>query len=176
LNATEQVLASLVRPGSGGVDRLRRYLQRVRPAFDAAQESAARLAGLLITAEMRQSRHVLDLGSRTAGLQCLADARASLSEAAVPERAAHFHHHLSQAVALLDGAWRATEDQRAGLVAAGDPLPQLQAAWEEIKFASRAMPGFETVDFRNSCCAMHRNKSGPADKGEEDVGLFDLDT
>lgn len=155
---------------------LQHYLTRVRPAFDAAQESAARLAGLLITAELAASRHVLDMDSRTVGVGRLAEARATIAEAAPPARAAHFHHHLGSAVEALEAAWRASDAKRAGLLSAGDPLPPLQAAWREITFASRAMPGFETVDFRNSCCAVHRMKSGPNIRGENDVRLFHLDS
>lgn len=150
--ASDPALAALLE-----IDPLRHYLGRAKPAFEAAQESAARLAGLLVTAEMQRSRHALDWESRGAGRQRLAEAQAALAELAVPERAAHFHHHLGEAAVLLDIAWRAAQDQKAGLVAAADPLPPLRAAWQQIRFASRAMPGFETVDFRNSCCAMHRS-------------------
>ena len=133
------------------------YVAAAKPCFLSLQETMARLAGLLMTAELKASRHVLET-------QSLAEAEVQLSRAlerfgalAPDDKCRHFHHHLSKSVSHLGEAMTAAEKQRAGLVGARDPLPALQAAWRELVHASRALPGFETIDFRKSCCSLHQN-------------------
>ncbi len=155
-------------------DRVQDYISRAVPAFHAAREAAARLAGLLLTAELAASRHRLDHPSRESGLAALGEARDRLS-GPVPETCAHFHHHLTQALTLLMQSWQAAESRRAGLFAAADALPPLQSAWTEMRHAARLLPGFQTVDFATACCALHGAPDRPASKGGNDARLFDLD-
>lgn len=131
---------------------LERYLVAAHPAFEAAQESASRLAALLITSALKGSRHELDRPGRASGLEATEAAR---DLPAPPPAAAHFHHHLTRGTAHLRQAWTQAEAMRVGLVAA-DPLPALKSAWEELRHASHALPGFQIVDFSLSCCALHR--------------------
>jgi len=133
------------------------YMAAAKPCFLSLQETMARLAGLLMTAELKASRSVLDT-------QSFAEAEVQLSQAlerfgalAPDDKCRHFHHHLSKSVSHLSEAMTAAETQRAGLVGARDPLLPLQAAWRELTHASRALPGFETVDFRNSCCSLRQS-------------------
>lgn len=136
-------------------DRLRVYTDEMVPCFERTQESAARLAGLLVEAELVGRKSRFDNESLLLGLKARDEAVCLLASVDVSKADAHFHHHASLALERLCQAWAALEDRRQGLVAALDPLPMLQAAWREMQAASRILPGFDTVDFRNSCCAMH---------------------
>ncbi|GGO76331.1 hypothetical protein GCM10011348_03280 [Marinobacterium nitratireducens] len=136
-------------------DRLRAYAEAMVPCFERTQESAARLAGLLVEAEIVGNNCRFDNESLHLGLKARDQAVCLLASVDASKADAHFHHHASLALERLCQAWAALEDRRQGLIAALDPLPMLQAAWREMQAASRTLPGFDTVDFSNSCCAMH---------------------
>lgn len=136
---------------------IRAYVLAAQLVFDALHEVSTRLAGLLMSAEMLKSRHVLDVESREVVRERLAEARADHARLKAPDLAAHFHHHLTAALEKLGTALGALDARLSGLVSAVDPLPPLRSAWKDIEAASRAMPGFETVDFQQSCCALHGN-------------------
>ena len=133
------------------------YMAGAKPCFSSLQEAMARLAGLLMTAELKASWHVLGVLSFTEAEQRFAEAREHFDALLPNDSCQHFHRHLSNAVAHLGEAMRAAEGQGASLFGTRDPLPALQAAWRELVHASRALPGFETVDFSNSCCLLHQN-------------------
>ncbi|MDX3977410.1 hypothetical protein [Shinella sp.] len=151
----------------------RRYVSDAQPVFDALHEVATRLAGLLMSLEMLKSRHVLDIESRLAARTRLDRADAERRRLRPPAVAAHFHHHLTDAARKLAISLDAIDDRLAGLISAGDPLPPLRSAWRDIEAASHAIPGFETVDFQQSCCAMHRT---PDNSGGRNGRVFDLDS
>lgn len=142
-------------------DRLRVYANAMVPCFERTQESAARLAGLLVEAEIVGRNSRFDNESLLLGLKARDEAVCLLASIDTRQADAHFHHHASLALQRLCQAWAALEDRRQGMMAAPDPLPMLQAAWREMQAASRILPGFDTVDFRNSCCAMHHHIAAP---------------
>lgn len=83
----------------------------------------------------------------------------------VPGQAAHHHHHLAQATRTIERAcvlvaspkvWT-DEAARRELAAA------VRTAADHLRFASRAMPGFEMVDLNQACCAAHASRLEPAD-------------
>lgn len=136
-------------------DRMQSYVTQMLPCFNRLQESAARLAGLLVEAELMGNKAALDGGSRELGLKALREAADILDASGSVVEHAHFQHHLRLARERLQTAWTSYEARRQGVLVIHDPLPALQAAWREMQAASRILPGFETVDFRNACCAMH---------------------
>lgn len=142
-------------------EKMQIYVNAMLPCFEKIQESAARLAGLLVEDELVGRSTNFDNESRLIGLRARDEAQSLLGGADFRKGDAHFHHHLELAMQRLIQAWSALENQRQGLVAARDPLPALKAAWTEIQAASRILPGFDTVDFRNSCCAMHQRLNTP---------------
>lgn len=132
------------------------YIAAAQPCFASLQECAARLAGVLMSAEIKQTRHALDTQSLDEAENCITDAKERFATLAPAENCLHFHHHLSQALSLLTATVVSVIEKRAGSAVGHDPLPLLQKAWAELTNASRALPGFETVDFRQSCCSIHK--------------------
>ncbi len=134
------------------------YALSMRPPFELLKHAAAQLAAFLILATT---------GSQAAGPDhpLLAEAHRALDEATdgirtapgVTASAAHHHRHLLRAAkaiefvfaALRDTAWM--RDKRAL-----DPaLRCLKAGWQELHWATAALPGFEMVHLNQSCCAGH---------------------
>jgi hypothetical protein len=134
------------------------YVLAARPAFEMLKHAAAQLAAFFILATT---------GSRAAGPDhpLLAEARNAIQEAtdgihaapAVTDLAAHHHRHLLRAAAAIKATLSALQDSawmkdRAGL----DPaLRRLKAGWQELHWATAALPGFEMVQLSQSCCAGH---------------------
>ena len=162
-----------MRAGVGDADASR-YMRAAAPVFDALHEVATRLAGLLMSAGLMKNRHVLDVESRSVARERLGEAKDGYARLDPPPLAFHFHHHLTGAVEKLASALETLDDKLSGLVSAGDPLPPLRSAWQDIEAASRILPGFETVDFQQSCCALHTGFLNK--RGGRHGRLFNLDT
>jgi hypothetical protein len=134
------------------------YVLAARPAFEMLKHAAAQLAAFFILATT---------GSRAAGPDhpLLAEARNAIQEAtdgihAAPgatDLAAHHHRHLLRAAAAIKATLAALQDlawmkDRAAL----DPaLRRLKAGWQELHWATAALPGFEMMPLNQSCCAGH---------------------
>jgi hypothetical protein len=134
-----------------------RYVAAAQACFTSLQECAARLAGLLMSTEIKHTRHALDTQSLNEAEKCIADATERFATLVPTEKCLHFHYHLSESLELLAFTVVSVFEKRAGSATGLDPLPVLQKAWAELTHASRALPGFETVDFRQSCCSIHKN-------------------
>jgi hypothetical protein len=134
------------------------YVLAVRPAFEMLKHAAAQLAAFLILATT---------GSQAAGPDhaLLAEARRAVQEAmdgvgtapGVTDLAAHHHRHLLRAAACIKATLAALQGKawikdRAAL----DPaLRRLKTGWQELHWATAALPGFEMVHLSQSCCAGH---------------------
>lgn len=154
-------------------DASARYATAAQPAFEAGRDAAFRLAGLLIAATMG-SRHMLDLPLRAAALESLQSAGDLFSSLVPTPRVEHFHFHLQRGLDDLRMAFAATDAELAGKAGA-DPFAVLRAAWSHMEAASRALPGFETVDFKQSCCAWHQARLAE-NQGGFNGGLLDMDS
>jgi hypothetical protein len=140
------------------------YVLAARPAFEMLKHAAAQLAAFFILATT---------GSQAAGPDhpLLAEARNAMQEATdgvraapgVTDIAAHHHRHLLRAAACIKATLSALQDpawikDRAAL----DPaLHRLKAGWQELHWATAALPGFEMVQLSQSCCA-HSIQAGHA--------------
>lgn len=140
------------------------YVLAARPAFDLLKHAAAQLAAFLVLATT---------GSQTAGPDhpLLLAARSAVQEATdgvraapgVTDRAAHHHRHLLRAAAAIKAAFAVLQDMawirdRAML----DPaLRRLKSGWQELHWATAALPGFEMVQLSQSCCAAHAFAARP---------------
>ena len=154
-------------------DASARYATAAQPAFEASRDAALRLAGLIIASTMG-SRHMLDLPVRAAALEGLQNAGDLFSSLTPTPQVGHFHFHLRRGLEDLRTAFAAVDAELAGK-AGVDPFPVLRAAWSHMEAASRALPGFETVDFKQSCCAWHQARLAE-NQGGFYGGLLDMDS
>jgi hypothetical protein len=70
---------------------------------------------------------------------------------------AHHHRHLLRAVAAMEATLTALRDARwiKDKVALDPALHRLKSGWQELHWATAALPGFEMVHLNQSCCAGH---------------------
>jgi uncharacterized protein (DUF3084 family) len=144
--------------GPGGLDDATlAYIEAAEGCFEDLRQVAAQLAGLLLLSAS---------GARSAGphhpMQAVAadlfDAARDATLRLNPRSPLAKHHHLhlraatenlAETLALL----RSGPSGREGVTA---PTQKLTSAWQELSHASRALPGFDLVDFSQACCAEHR--------------------
>jgi hypothetical protein len=135
------------------------YVFRARPVFDMLKHAAAQLAAFFVLAstgsDAASPDHPLLLAARSAVQEAMEGLR---TVTGVPEPASHHHRHLLRAAAaitatlatLQDLAW-AEKDE----AALDQALHRLKAGWQELHWATAALPGFEMVQLSQSCCAGH---------------------
>lgn len=132
------------------------YVVAAQGRFDGLRQCAAQMAGLLVL--------VASGGRADASHPMLALARETLGGAAdatfsanVPAGARHHHHHMLAAARRLTAALAALPvalAKRDG-EAIDKAFYPLAEGFRELQAASRALPGFEVVDFDQGCCAAH---------------------
>lgn len=137
-------------------DETSAYAISAQACFEKFHGAANRLAGLLVLLAIAKSRLVLDVEILAAAADLIKAGNDEFRALRFTPRSQHFHRHLANAGNLLRVAIEHIERTLAGSASARDPLVPLQAAWSELKDASRCLPGFEVVDFRHSCCALHK--------------------
>lgn len=135
-----------------------RYVVACQPVHERLREVATQLGGLSLMAMLRRDG-TFDLETPLAmAAATLAEASASLRGIVVPGAAAHHFHHMSEAARALD---RVARLMSGGAVARSSDSARrgisdgLGSATAHLRHAADAMPGFETVDLKNACCAAH---------------------
>lgn len=133
------------------------YIEAAESCFEDLRQVAAQLAGLLLLAAS---------GARSAGphhpmlavAADLFDAARAATLRLTPRSplAKHHHLHLRAASALLTEALGKLRVSRLDRESVTAPTQRLADAWQELGHASRALPGFDLVDFSQACCAEHR--------------------
>jgi hypothetical protein len=130
-----------------------------RPLHEGLRGVLTQLGGLsLLVVLQRAATFDVETPLRQAG-ETLAEFDHALRALAVPGEAAHHHHHMvaasraiGRAHALLSSANRFGSDDGARRALSAT----LADAADQLRFATQALPGFEMVDFTQSCCAAHR--------------------
>jgi hypothetical protein len=131
------------------------YVQNVGPPFEDLRQVAAQLAGILLLAaagsKFATPQHPV-LGLADASYERAMD---SIRSAAVPQRAAHHHFHLMKSGRLIGNALASCKSN--GVLATDQDLilSSLREAWDQLRMAAGALPGFEIVAFDRACCAEH---------------------
>jgi hypothetical protein len=135
-----------------------RYVVECQPVHERLRDLLTQLGGLaLMTMLRREGRFDCTTPLRRAR-EALSETSETLRRLPVPPGAAHHHHHMSEAYCAIERV--------CGLLSAGSRLGgaeaaklelsrELRSAADHLRFASRAMPGFEMVDLAQSCCAAH---------------------
>ncbi|WEJ08387.1 hypothetical protein [Sinorhizobium prairiense] len=132
------------------------YTISAQVCFENFHGAANRLAGLLVLLAIAKSRHVLDAEVHAAAAGLIKAGNEEFRALRSTPRSQHFHGHLANAGKLLRVAMEDIDRTLAGLASARDPLAPLQAAWSELRKASKCLPGFVLVDLQHSCCALHK--------------------
>lgn len=137
-------------------DATLRYVVACEPAFERLRETATQLGGLALIAMLRREGAFDTETPRRMAAETLAATRAMLATLTVPAAAAHHFHHVGAAAAALEavvGVMGWGQLDRSGEAARREISARLRTATEHLRHAENAMPGFETVDLRHSCCA-----------------------
>ncbi|MFB2552047.1 hypothetical protein [Ensifer soli] len=122
-------------------------------------EALTQLGGVALLLLTGSGRATLCAAPVERAERTMADARRHLRAASPPDNAAHHHRHLSRAAAALERAIAqafACMSMRGGRDEQDRLSTLLRAASDELQRAGRIVPGFETVDLREACCAWHR--------------------
>jgi hypothetical protein len=136
-------------------ERTAAYILKARENFEGLRRSSSQLAGLLV---------LLAIGSRTTqgnpmlelAIAAHAEASDGLQALTPTAQGAHHHLHLCRAAARLGEALTIARHSLALDETVTDRIYGLvKQALEDLRWASRALPGFELVNFSQGCCAMH---------------------
>ncbi len=139
-------------------DRTATYVLKTQAPFEALRNAAAQLAGLLVLASIGERDRVLDEPILGQAETAYKEAEDMLGAIEAPAAAAHHHFHLSLACERIGDALRIARQGSLRINEASlDRAHQtLKEGWREMLSASKALPGFQVVDFSQSCCAAHR--------------------
>ena len=127
-------------------DRTVAYIAASHKHFEDLKQVAAQLAGFLVLAESGSRTAVPDHPMLASAAQLARSAAHGIQSAHVTPRARLHHRRLVSASAKLN---EALTSARAG----ADPLLSVQAAYDELREASKTLPGFEMISFERGCCA-----------------------
>jgi hypothetical protein len=135
-------------------DPVARYVCEAEPRHDLLRRGLIQLSGFLLKRTIAGSHAIVDYAPVEAAREGILEAAEGLSSLRAPTSAAHHRSHLIAALSALESALAAvpsTTDPD------GDALFHfVQEAERHLRAVGRTTPGFETVDFRQACCAMHR--------------------
>jgi hypothetical protein len=136
-------------------ERTAAYILQARGPFEGLRRASSQLAGLLVLAA---------IGSRTTqgnpmlemAITAHAEAADGLQALTPTAQGAHHHLHLCRAAARLGEALNTARHSLTLDETVTDRVYGLmKQALEDLRWASRALPGFELVNLSQGCCAMH---------------------
>lgn len=128
-------------------DQTTSYVLAAQKYFEDLKQVAAQLAGFLVLEAAGSREAVPDHPMLAAAKQLQQSAADGLWTIRSTSRSRMHHECLLAASANLGVALNA-----------GDPLVPLRAAFEDLRSASRSLPGFEMVSFEQCCCNAARAK------------------
>lgn len=139
-------------------DALVTYLNAAQPVHRQLQQVLTQVAGYALLVMTRRHRVELLDAPVVGAREALSRVSSELCGMRVPAPARHHHHHMAAAAetvgrsldALLGCLRHGADD---GLRAA--LTRDLRAATTHLRAVSRLLPGFETVDLSQACCAAH---------------------
>lgn len=139
-------------------DPLARYMCEAQPLHDLLRRGLIQLSGFLLKRTIAVSCTLVDYEPLEAARERIREAAEGLGSLRAPMGASHHRSHLLAALAALESAFAAalsTTDRN------GDALFHfVEEAQRHLRAVGRATPGFEAVDFRQACCAMHAGAAG----------------
>jgi hypothetical protein len=135
------------------VDPLARYISEAQPMHDLLRRGLIQLSGFLLKRTIAGPRAIVDYEPIEAARKRIREAAEGLGNLRAPASAAHHRGHLAAALIAIESALAAalsTTDPD------GDALFRfVQDSERHLRAVGRATPGFEAIDFKQACCAMH---------------------
>ena len=134
-------------------DPLARYMCEAQPLHDLLRRGLIQLSGFLLKRTIASRSAFIDYEPVEAARERICEAADGLRSLRTPTGAVHHRGHLVAALVALESALAAalskTDEE-------GDALFHfVQEAERHLRTVARVTPGFETVDFKQACCAMH---------------------
>ena len=134
-------------------DPLARYICEAEPLHDLLRRGLIQLSGFLLKRTIAGRRGIVDYEPVEAARERIREAADGVSSLRAPSSAVHHRGHLVSALTALESALAVAQsatDQD------GDALFHfVEEAERHLRMVGRTTPGFETVDLRQACCAMH---------------------
>ena len=135
-------------------DALARYVSEAEPLDDLLRRGLIQLSGFLLKRTIAARHAIVDYGPVEGACERVREAAEGMRSLRAPISAAHHRAHLMAALAALENALAAALSKTDP---DGDALFHfVQEAERHLRIVGRATPGFETVDLRQACCALHR--------------------
>lgn len=134
------------------------YIDAARPVQVSLQQVLTQVAGYSLMLMINDKPASRPEGAILIAQAAAKDASEQLQLLAIPASAAHHHHHLLQASEATRWAFVAAQQCAAPEASEGERetlVRALQTASEHLRTTARLLPGFETVDFGQACCAIH---------------------
>jgi hypothetical protein len=134
-------------------DPLARYMCEAEPLHDCLRRGLIQLSGFLLKRTIAGSRAIVDYEPVDAARERICEAAECLNSLGAPTSTAHHRDHLVAALVALQSALGAALSKTDR---DGDALFHfVEEAERHLRAVGRTTPGFETVDFRQACCAIH---------------------
>jgi hypothetical protein len=134
-------------------DPVARYICEAAPLHDLLRRGLIQLSGYLLKRTIAGQSGFVDCEPVEAARERICEAADGLKSVRAPTGAIHHRGHLVAALAALESAL-ATALSKTDKE--GDALFHfVQEAERHLRAVGRATPGFESVDFKQACCAMH---------------------
>jgi hypothetical protein len=134
-------------------DPLARYLSEVQPLHNLLRRGLIQLSGFLLKRTIAGPRAIVDYEPVEAARERIREAAEGFRSLRTPSGAVHHRSHLQAALVALESALSAAlskTDEN------GDALFHfVQESERHLRAMGRATPGFEAVDLKQACCAMH---------------------
>lgn len=144
-----------IKPGSELDVTTVSYVLDMRLPFEDLRQVAAQLAGILLLAAAGSKLATLKHPMFGVASTSYERAMDSIRSVTVPQRARHHHHHLMKSARLIGNALTFCRSSGALKADLDLILSSLREAWNQLKLAAAALPGFEIVAFDQACCAEH---------------------
>ena len=146
------------------------YTLEAHKYFEDLRQVAAQLAGLLVLAAAGGKSATPDHPMLEAAGRLHESASAAIRGLRATPRASAHRDCLSRAAAALECALASAQTHlwRTGRGAEIEPIMlPLQAAYDELRLAAGALPGFEMISFEQACCGP-QNHSTHISTSEQD--------
>ncbi len=133
-------------------DPLARYISEAQPLHDLLRRGLIQLSGFLLKRTIAGRRAIADYEPVEAARKRIREAAEGLRSLRAPPSAVHHRGHLVAALVALESAVAAalsTTDRDGNAL-----FHFVQESERHLRAVGRVTPGFETVDFKQACCAM----------------------